>query len=125
MADEQDRTCGGGDMVEQRHLLRRHLIYYLRVHDGTSSRVVGHVVDISPHGLQLITDHPVAVQERCRLRMSFPGRGSSRDELIFEAVCKWCRQDENPAFYLVGFQIQNVMPEEATFIQGLISEFGL
>ena len=74
MADEQDKACRDGGMAEQRHLLRRQLIYYLRVHDGTSSRVAGHVVDISPHGLKLITDHPVAVGERCRLRMSFPGR---------------------------------------------------
>lgn len=125
MADEQDKTCHTGNREEQRRLKRRHLIYYLRVHDGTSSRVVGHVVDITPHGLKLITDQPVTVQEQLRLRMSFPGMGSSRDELFFDAVCKWCRQDENPAFYLVGFQILNLMPEEAVFIQGMISEFGL
>lgn len=125
MADGEDKAGHAENRAEQRRIKRRHLIYYLRVHDGTSSRVAGHVVDISPHGLKLITDHPVAVGERCRLRMSFPGRGSSRDELIVEAVCKWCRQDENPVYYLVGFQIQNLMPEEASFIQGLISEFGL
>lgn len=125
MSDEQEKSCHDGNSGEQRHLQRRHLIYYLRVHEGTSSRVVGHVVDISPHGLKLITEQPVPVRERRRLRMSFPGIGSSRDELIFDAVCKWCRQDENPAFYLVGFQIQDLMPEDASFIQGMISEFGL
>ncbi|MDY0350029.1 MAG: PilZ domain-containing protein [Desulfobulbaceae bacterium] len=114
-----------GSGEEQRRIMRRHLIYYLRVYDGVSSRVVGHVVDISPHGLQLIADQPVPVQAEHRLRMSFPGMEASRDELVFDAVCKWCRQDENPAFYLAGFQIRNLMPDEAVFIQGMISEFGL
>lgn len=125
MSDEKDKTCLVGNNGEQRHLERRHLIYYLRVHDGISSRVVGHVVDISPHGLKLITDQPIPVGEYRRLRMSFPGIGSSRDELVFDALCKWCQQDENPAFYLAGFQIRNLMPEDASFIQGMISEFGL
>jgi hypothetical protein len=125
MADEREKAGHAGNGEEQRRIRRRHLIYYLRVHDGTSRRVIGHVVDITLHGLQLITEEPLTVLEQHRLRMSFPGMGSSRDELFFDAVCKWCRQDENPAFYLAGFQILNLMPEEAVFIQGLISEFGL
>lgn len=114
---------------EQRRLNRHHLIYYLRVFDGISNRVVGHIVDISPRGLMLITDEPIAVQEEFRLRMRFPGSGSDqesgKDELLFDAVCKWCREDENPEFYIAGFQIGD-LPESATnFIQGLIAEFGM
>ena len=110
---------------EQRSLNRHHLIYYLRVFDGISSRVVGHIVDISPQGIMLITDEPITVQEDYRLRMRFPGAGSEQEELIFDAVCRWCRQDDNPEFYIAGFQIQNLPEESANFIQGLIAEFGM
>lgn len=121
MNDEQN--------AEQRSLNRHHLIYYLRVFDGISNRVIGHIVDISPRGLMLITDEPIAVQEEFRMRMRFPGKGSDqesgKDELLFDAVCKWCREDENPEFYIAGFQIED-LPEPATnFIQGLIAEFGM
>lgn len=110
---------------EQRSLSRHHLIYYLRVFDGISNRVVGHIVDISPQGIMLISDEPVSVHEEFRLRMRFPGSGSDQEELIFDAVCKWCREDDNPEFYIAGFQIQD-LPEPATnFIQGLIAEFGM
>ena len=111
--------------VEQRHYSRHHLIYYLRVFDGISSRVIGHTVDISPKGIMLITDEPIAVHEEYRLRMRFPGSGAEQEELLFDAVCKWCREDENPEFHIAGFQIQE-LPESATnFIQGLIAEFGM
>lgn len=111
--------------ADQRIIKRHHLIYYLRVYDGVGSRVVGHVVDISPHGLMLITEEAIGVQEEYRLRMHFPGAESMQDELIFDAVCRWCRKDDNPAFYLAGFQIQNLSPEEADFIQGMITELGM
>jgi hypothetical protein len=110
--------------AEQRQIKRHHLIYYLRVYEGMSEKVIGHIVDISPHGLKLIADRPVTEQQEYQLRMRFPGTEKSKDELMFDAVCRWCRPDENPAFYLVGFQISNLPPEEANFIQGLINEFG-
>lgn len=111
--------------LEQRSLSRHHLIYYLRVFDGISSRVVGHIVDISPQGIMLITDEPITVQEEYRLRMRFPGAGSEQEELIFDAVCRWCREDDNPEFYIAGFQIQELPEAAANFIQGLIAEFGM
>lgn len=125
MSDNPEETFSAERRHDQRILKRHHLIYYLRAYDNTSSRVLGHVVDISPQGVMLITDEPLVPGEDRRLRMRFPGMSSSRDELIFDAVCRWCRPDENPAFYLVGLQIQNLLPEEANFIQGMIRELGL
>ena len=110
---------------EQRSFSRHHLIYYLRVFDGISSRVVGHIVDISSQGIMLITDEPIPVQEEYRLRMRFPGSGTEQEELIFDAVCRWCRPDKNPDFYLAGFHIQAIPAEAETFFQGLIAEFGM
>jgi len=45
-------------------------------------------------------------------------------ELVFDATCRWCREDEDPSFYLAGFQIQKLLPQEVQFIQSLIDEFG-
>lgn len=125
MSDDPEMTFPAQGQDEQRILNRHHLIYYLRVYDNTSNRVLGHVVDISPRGVMLITEEQLVPGKEYRLRMRFPGMSSSRDELIFEALCRWCRPDENPAFYLTGLQLQNLPPEEANFIQGMISELGL
>ena len=125
MTDTSPGQTSEKAFVEKRSLKRRHLIYYLRIYDGISSRVVGHIVDITNRGLMLISDEPIAVQEEYRLRMKLPGMSTVQEELIFEAVCRWCREDENPAFFVAGFQIHHLLPEEAAFIQALIDEFGV
>jgi len=125
MTDKTTGKMGEKGFIEKRCLKRRHLIYYLRVYDGISSRVVGHVVDITHRGLMLISDEPIAVQEEYRLRMKLPAISLVQEELIFNAVCRWCREDENPIFYVAGFQIHHLLPEEATFIKTLIDEFGV
>ena len=133
MPQVREKEMSGNEMnnsldersVEQRSFSRHHLIYYLRVFDGISSRVVGHIVDISSHGLMLITDEPITVQEQYRLRLRSPGSGSDHDELLFDARCRWCRQDENPEFYIAGFQIQDIPEKAAEFFRGLIEEFGM
>lgn len=125
MSDIEANGGANEQNAEQRSFSRHHLIYYLRVFDGVSNRVIGHIVDISSHGLMLITDEPIAVQEEFRMRMRFPGTGSEKEELLFNAECKWCREDENPEFYIAGFQIGDLPEPSASFIQGLIAEFGM
>lgn len=125
MSGIQGENTPGTRVEEHRNFNRHHLIYYLRVYDGVSSKVVGHIVDLSPGGIMLISDEPINVQEEYRLRMRFPGAESSRKELILDAVCRWCREDENPEFYIAGFQIAHLPSEAAEFLQGLITEFGM
>ena len=49
---EEDRSSH--ENAEKRQIKRRHLIYYLRIYDGISSRIIGHAVDISQQGMMLI-----------------------------------------------------------------------
>ncbi len=127
MTEDPGRANQVAGNREQRTIHRHHLIHYLRVYDGLGSKVVGHVVDISTRGVKLITETPIGVQEEYRLRMRFPGRnGSPHTELMLDAVCKWCRADnDNPEFFLVGFQIRNINAEEADCIRRMIRELGM
>ncbi|HID69783.1 MAG TPA: PilZ domain-containing protein [Desulfobacterales bacterium] len=115
---------GGKNDVEQRQVTRRHLVFYLRVFDGMSSRVVGHLMDISSNGLMLLSDEPVPVNEEYRLRMRLPTEVVGSDEIIFGAIGRWCRQDENPDFYITGFKIQDMDDETEKSVSQLIEEFG-
>lgn len=110
--------------AEQRQVTRRHLVFYLRVFDGMSSRVVGHLIDISSKGLMLLCDEPVALNEEYRLRMRLPVEIIDTDEIIFKSVSRWCRPDDNPDFYITGFQIQDLDSESERAISSLIDEFG-
>ena len=110
--------------IEQRQAVRRHLVFYLRIFDGMSSRVLGHLMDISPCGLMLLSDEPVVVNEEYRLCMRLPKEVSGSDEILFGALSRWCRQDENPDFYVTGFQIQDMDTETGKSVSHLIEEFG-
>lgn len=111
--------------VEQRQRNRRHLVLYLRIFDGMSSRVLGHLMDISSDGLMLLCDEPMEVNEEYRLRMRLPKEVSGSKEIMFEAISRWCRQDDNPEFYVVGFQIQDMDRETRELLSHLIEDFGL
>lgn len=118
-----ERT-GEGQDKDMRRVERRHLVFYLRVFDGMSNRVLGHVVDISTKGVMLISDQPITVNEHHLLRMRLPSSIANKDELLFNATSKWCKQDINPDFYVTGFEIQEVSEEIARYILCLVDDFG-
>lgn len=113
----------GGRNNDLRKVERRHLVFYLRVFDGMGSKVVGHIVDISPKGLMLISDNPVPVNEDYRLRMRLPAEIVDKDEIVIQATSRWCKQDENPDFYITGFQIHDLTPDIEKYINCLIEDF--
>ena len=81
---------------EKRKVKRQHLVFYMRVFDGMSSRVVGHLMDLSERGLMLLSDEAVAVNEEYRLRMRLPREIFGSEEIVIDAVSRWCKQDDNP-----------------------------
>lgn len=121
---EQGSDISGRELPKDKRALERmHLVFYLRVFDGMSSRVVGHIVNISHQGLMLISDAPVSVNEKYRLRMRLPNDISDKEELILSATSRWCKRDENPHFYIAGFQIHNLTKEVSEYIDRLLKNF--
>ncbi len=108
---------------DMRQVERWRLVFYLRVFDGMSSRVIGHVVDISSRGIMLISDNPVPVNENYRLRMHLPSEIADRDEILLNATSRWCKQDVNPDFYISGFQLYDLTPDVEKYILCLITDF--
>jgi hypothetical protein len=108
---------------DMRAVERRHLVFYLRVFDGMSSKVIGHIVDISAQGLMLISDSAVPVNENYRLRMRLPAEIADKDEIMINATSRWCKQDVNPDFFITGFQIHALTPEVEKYILCLIEDF--
>jgi c-di-GMP-binding flagellar brake protein YcgR len=111
------------DRKKLRQADRWYLVYYLRVFDGMSRNILGHLVDISEKGLMLICENPVEVHGDYRLRMRLPNQMKDRDEIIFSATSRWCKKDANPDFYLVGFEMHDLAPKIREIIVSLIQDF--
>ncbi len=102
---------------------RWYLVYYLRVFDGVSRNILGHLIDISEKGFMLICENPVEVHGDYRLRMRLPSQMKDRDEILFSATSRWCKKDVNPGFYLVGFELHDLAPKIREIIGSLIKDF--
>lgn len=108
---------------EMRKVERRHLVFYLRVFDGSSSRVIGHIVDISAQGVMLVSDKPVPVNTHYHLRMRLPSEVADREEIVFSGTSRWCKKDVNPDFFIIGFEMDELDPEIERHIISLIKDF--
>lgn len=111
-------------MEERRKLKRRHIIYYLLVFDQDTQSMLGHLVDITPHGMMVISEQPQEVGRLYNLRLLLPYQIAGKRELIFQAHSKWCQKDLNPDFYDTGFQLLNVSDEDIRTIDWLIEQAG-
>lgn len=121
MVDDDEQET---NITNKRQADRWHLVYYLRVFGGLDREILGHLVDISPKGIMLICDNPVAVNTAFRLRMCLPNRMPDHNEIIFSAISRWCKSDADPNFYLAGFQLEDLEPTLSRLIATLIRDFG-
>jgi len=113
----------GGRRQELREVGRRYLFFYLRIYDGMSSKILGHLVDISEKGMMLICDDAIPVNENYRLRMRLPTQMKERNEIMFDATSRWCKIDANPDFFLAGFQMYDLDQANRELIFALIRDF--
>ena len=121
MTETEDRSYTS----EQRKVPRRHLVFYLRVFDGMSTRVLGHLADISSQGIMLVCETAVQENEEFRLRMRLPREIAGRSEIVLDATCRWCRPDTNPEFFIAGFQVLGLEQEFEELIARLVEDFSV
>ena len=108
----------------KRQLKRVHLIYYLRIFDNDNGENIGHLVDITTEGIMMISEGPIPSGKDFSLRMQLPTNITGRDEIEFSAHCLWCKKDINPDFYVSGYRINTITPQEAKTITALINAYG-
>jgi len=112
-------------MNERRKLRRRHLIYYLRVFERGSGRLVGHLVDITTEGVMLLSEEPIETERVFYFRMTLPAEIRKSAHLTFNAKSIWCKQDDSPDFYATGFSFEEITSEDKLVIENLIQAYSL
>lgn len=112
-------------MEERRRIKRTHIMCYSRVFDRRTGDLVGFLNDITPQGMNILSDLSLRPEGTYRLRIDLPEYIFGRAYLELEANCRWSRQDVDPNFYIAGFQLAGVSPAEAQIIEQLNQEFEL
>ncbi len=109
-------------MEEARTQKRNNLIYYLRVHDQNTNRLIGRVVDITTGGIRVYSKEPVRVDRVFQLRMDLPDSIGGDRHISIDARSVWCKRGANPDLYETGFETNNISPEDSEIIKRLIRD---
>ena len=110
---------------EKRAIERRHLVFYLRVFDGTSNNILGHLADISTTGIMLVSEKAIKTDRDYRLRIKLPKEVVGRDEIIIDAKSCWSKPDCNPDFFISGFRISGLEADLEKQIHLLVRDFSM
>ena len=110
---------------ERRKLQRRNITYYLPVKDNKKRKVIGHLIDISPAGLLMDSQVPLASNQRYELHLDFMEDMGGQASLDFAARSIWCRPDPTqPFMYYVGFEISNLAQGDLEIIKSVAIKYG-
>jgi hypothetical protein len=117
-------ASGVVDMKDQRKTKRRFLLYYMRIYDATSRQQIGNLVDITPRGFMIVSEHKLPEEQTFRLRMELTDEVAEKPFLEFSARSKWSKPDVTPSMYNTGFEILGLAPEDIKIVHRIIEEFG-
>jgi hypothetical protein len=111
-------------MKDKRKTNRRFLLYYMRVYDAGTRQQIGNLVDITPGGIMVVSEHPLPEGQTFHLRMELSDEVANKPYMEFSALSKWCEPDIIPNMFNTGFEILDLKPEDSSIIHQIIEEFG-
>lgn len=89
-------------MGEERRMKRWQLVYYLRVFELGTDKLMGHLADITMDGMRLVSVEPIVVEKDYHLWMEVV-----KERIILVAKSKWTQQEEASMLYNTGFKLVN------------------
>ena len=111
-------------MDNTRRVKRRHLFFYLQVIDVKVNKLLGYVVDITPHGLKVVSEEVCKTGLVYDFKMNLQDNIGQKKEIQFKAKCAWAGLDANSDFYANGFEIKKLNDNDVNTIETIISEYG-
>jgi hypothetical protein len=111
-------------MAERRTIPRKKFNMYMRVLDDDTQQTIGHMVDISPDGLQLETSAALPTDKDYYLRVELTPELADRPFMIFVAKSRWCKPGNIPFLFYTGFSIVEIMPDDKEIFLTLVKKFG-
>jgi hypothetical protein len=112
-------------MSNQRKESRKKLVAFTPVYDLLHKTLIGYVGDLTPQGVMVIGQKQLDVNKSLTLGIEFPDEDSKAHTLkiVIPARAAWCRPDETPQYFNVGFEFLDISPENAKIINAILSRY--
>ena len=111
-------------MPERRKVKHRHLLYYGRVYDENIQKLLGYLVDITEGGFMLLSDEPYPVGIARRLKLEVTDDVGQGPYINFTVKSVWCEPDIDPSHFDVGFEIEEIRPDDKELIDKIVEKYG-
>jgi len=105
---------------ERQEVVRRKACEALLVYDLHTGLPMGQILDMSVRGMKLMNDQRFTVRQVYYCRMPLDKKISGRDEVYFDAECRWCKLNDSTSWYNSGFKLRYPTPEDAEIVRKLI-----
>ena len=105
-------------MIEQRSVPRRKPDAIVIVFDEMTGNSLGHLANLTPEGLMLVSRAPIPVGSIFQLGIRVPPLPNSMDKLRFGAESVWASQaGDKGGYFWSGFSIIDISADAADLIE--------
>jgi hypothetical protein len=112
-------------MKIQRNESRKKLMAFTPVYDVLHKTLLGYVGDLTLKGVMVIGEKTVEAGRHLTLGIEFPESLPERHSIrvAISARAAWCRQDDSPQYFNIGFEFIEVSPENAKIIEAILERY--
>jgi hypothetical protein len=110
-------------MPTQRKESRKKLMTFTPVYDVLHKTLLGYVGDLTLQGVMVIGEKPVEADRHLTLGIEFPESEMPAMRMAIPARAAWCRQDDSPHYFNIGFEFADVSPENVKTIEAILERY--
>lgn len=112
-------------MSTQRKESRKKLMAFTPVYDIRHKTLLGYVADLTLKGAQVSGEKAVEAGSHFILGIEFPDSlpVMTSARIVIPARAAWCRQEESPQSFNIGFEFTEVSAENAAVIEAVLERY--
>ena len=112
-------------MNDHRKESRKKLVAFTPVYNLLHKTLFGYVGDLTLQGVMVIGEKPVEINKHFTLGIEFPASPPEilAKRVVIPARVAWCRPDDSPQYFNIGFEFIDVSPENAREIEAILERY--
>jgi hypothetical protein len=107
---------------ERRNIKRLKLVYYLQVYDRATRVSLGSVVDISTHGMKLVSESYFPPESVFSMSILLPEGSIFGESVEIDGRCRWCTEEPESGSYESGFEFVKKADSGVFVVKALIDD---
>lgn len=104
---------------------RKKLMKFTPVYELRHKTLLGYIGDLTMKGAMVIGEKPFEADSHFILGIDFPETlpTMTSSRIVIPARVAWCRQDESPQTYNIGFEFTGVSAENIAIIEAILDRY--